>query len=302
MSTTGVVVRDWPLVVGIDAAGVVVEVGKAVSAKYNIKSGDHVFGCTRLGSLGYSTGQEYFLMDAAVAIPKPKSISLAEAATLGVAAETGCLAMFRGLQVKLPDPTNLPEEKDEWIVILGGATSVGKFTIQLARACGYKVVASCSNQSGELVAKLGAAHFRYQLPIEQQVKEVMSITGGNFSRIFETTATDNPVLAKDLFKVNERGNKLFASTNDWSDIGDFEGGKTYGTRLSPVGRPEEEQLNKLIETYIPVIVGLVENGHIRPTDYKVIGEGGFEDVIKAYNYQCSGAAGSRKVVVKVQDK
>ena len=57
MSSSGLLVLDWPLVLGVDASGVVVEVGENASKKFKV--GDEVAGCTRLGSKGYSTGQEY---------------------------------------------------------------------------------------------------------------------------------------------------------------------------------------------------------------------------------------------------
>jgi NADPH:quinone reductase-like Zn-dependent oxidoreductase len=31
----------------------------------------------------------------------------------------------------IPDPKALPETKDEWVVVLGGASSVGKYAIQV---------------------------------------------------------------------------------------------------------------------------------------------------------------------------
>lgn len=49
-------VLSWPIVLGCDASGVVVEVGEDVS---KFKVGDKVFGCTRLGHEGYGTFQEF---------------------------------------------------------------------------------------------------------------------------------------------------------------------------------------------------------------------------------------------------
>jgi len=106
-----------------------------------------------------------------------------------------------------------------------------------------------------------------------------------------------------LFRASKSADKFFATTNDWSpDIDDFEGGRTYKVRLGEIGRPQAEELNANIEKYIPVIVGLIELGKLLPQEYEVIGEGGFEDVLKAYHHQRSGAGGSRKVVVKIQNE
>jgi len=56
----GLMVTAWPIVVGCDASGTVVEVGEGVT---KFKKGDGVFGCTRLGVPGYATFQEYVSSD-----------------------------------------------------------------------------------------------------------------------------------------------------------------------------------------------------------------------------------------------
>ncbi|KAK6373943.1 hypothetical protein LTS17_007913 [Exophiala oligosperma] len=301
MSDYGLLVVNWPLVLGVDTGGIVIEAGEEAQTKYGFKAGDEIFGCTRLGSTNYAAGQEYFLMDARVTMPKPKNISLVQAATLGVAVETAFLGLIDGLKIPLPDPQNLPSIHDEWVIVLGGASSVGKCAIQLAKVCGYKVAASCSTKSAAAVKELGAIPFDYKVPLEEQVKAALDITSGKVSRIFDAAAADDLLLAKELFKATNKAEKYFSTTNDWTGIGDFEGGKTHLLKLGGIGRPEAEGLNAMIEQYKPVIVGLVEAGKLHPLEHVLVGEGGFEDAVNAYKHQKSGAAGSRKVVVKVQD-
>lgn len=50
-----------------------------------------------------------------------------------------------------------------------------------------------------------------------------------------------------------------------------------------------------------MIVGLVESGKIVPNEYELVGQMGFDSAIEAYDYQRKGAAGSKKVVVKLQE-
>lgn len=57
MQAYGMLVQSFPIVLGCDAAGVVVEVGSEASSKF--KKGDEVCGCTRLGQPGNCTFQEY---------------------------------------------------------------------------------------------------------------------------------------------------------------------------------------------------------------------------------------------------
>lgn len=72
--TSGLLVSSFPIVLGCDASGIVVEVGSSSlsekeeeevvsssssSSSPSFKVGDRVCGCTRLGEPGYGTFQEY---------------------------------------------------------------------------------------------------------------------------------------------------------------------------------------------------------------------------------------------------
>lgn len=300
----GLLVDEFPVVLGVDASGVVVEAGSEAESKYNLKIGTYVCGCTRLGLKPYAAGQEYFLMDAQVTMPRPQNLDVFQAATLGVGIETAALAVFDGLRVELPNPDELPQQKNEWVVVLGGASSVGGFAIQLLRAAGYRVIASCSSKSADAVKTLGAEVFDYKTTIQEQVETVLKITEGKFARVFDAVASDDPTIAKELFKQEalSSATKLFATTNDWSGIGSFGGGSTHEVKLGPIGRPDATELNSLLEKYIPVLVKLVENGSVKIGDYEVVGGGGFEDVAKGYKYKSGGTSGLKKIVVKIQDE
>jgi NADPH:quinone reductase-like Zn-dependent oxidoreductase len=41
------------------------------------------------------------------------------------------LGLVAGLDVKLPEPGTKAEEKDEWIIVLGGSGSVGAVAVQV---------------------------------------------------------------------------------------------------------------------------------------------------------------------------
>lgn len=53
----GLLVSSFPIVLGCDSSGVIVEVGKEAESLFKV--GDRVCGCTRLGEPGYGTFQEY---------------------------------------------------------------------------------------------------------------------------------------------------------------------------------------------------------------------------------------------------
>ncbi|KAK2810209.1 hypothetical protein FQN50_003179 [Emmonsiellopsis sp. PD_5] len=290
MQSTGALVQGWPLGLGLDVAGVVVKVGENATSLFKV--GDY----------------EFLLMDAKVTIPKPESISLVEASTIGVGILTAALGLFHCLDVELPNAQEILSEtygvpvRDEWAVVLGGASCVGKFAIKLFDLLGYKVIASCSVDSVPLVKKQYAdAVFDYNTSIDEQVKDVLAFTKGNVHRVFDAAATGD-AFAKELFKQLPEGPKLFSSTNSWSGITDFEGGKTKIVELAPIGRPEAEELNKLLAEYIPVLVAAIDHKRFGPGPYDLIGQGGFEDALEALSYQQKGAGRGNKVVVKIQDE
>lgn len=300
----GLLVLEWPLVIGADASGVVVETTQEAESKYNFKPGTYICGCTRLGLTQYGAGQEYFLMDAQVAMPKPKNVDVVQAATLGAGIETAALAVFQGLHVEVFDPDVQQAEKEEWVIVLGGGGNVGGAAVQLLKAAGYKVLASCSERSAEAVKALGVESFDYKTSIQEQLDKALEVTAGKIAGIFDASASDDPVIAKELFKHElwKSDSKLFTTTNDWSGVGSWNGGTTHEIKLGPIGRPDALELNDALEKYIPLLVKLVENGKIKPSEYEVIGEGGFEDIIAAYKHKAGGASGQRKIVVKVQDE
>jgi NADPH:quinone reductase-like Zn-dependent oxidoreductase len=94
MQQSGVLVQSWPIVLGCDASGIVVECGSPDS-RFKTTGGTTppgVFGCTRLGFPGYSTFQEYFLMDEHLAFKKPQSWSgMDGAAEMGATVGVGLL-------------------------------------------------------------------------------------------------------------------------------------------------------------------------------------------------------------------
>ncbi len=71
-----------------------------------------------------------------------------------------------------------------------------------------------------MVRKLGAYVFDYKQPVEQQVKDVMSLTSHKPYLIFDAAATGD-ALAREIFKAlpededEDEHEKLFTTTNDW---------------------------------------------------------------------------------------
>ncbi|KAG8526679.1 uncharacterized protein KY384_008108 [Bacidia gigantensis] len=305
MQGTGLLITAWPIVLGCDASGVVVKAGTAAASKF--KPGDRVCGCTRLGIPGYCTFQEYFLMDTNLVIPTPKSFSFNEAAALGVGAETACLGLLHGIKLE-----QNPTPKDIWVVVFGGAGSIGQYSIQIVKALGYKVVATCSKRTADLVTSTGAdAVIDYSLSEDEQIAELKKITEGKFFGVWDSVAKTEKVGRRALQEVSSyKEGKVYATTDDWTPMENYDDHTTFRVELGLIGRSEEEMkaarllgdsptLNEDIAGDIKLIHDLAEKGQLKPNPLQVI-KGGFEAIAGAFELQQKGTKGGEKVIVEIQ--
>ena len=131
-----------PKIVGTDFAGIVLKIPAGDST---FKSGDRVYGATPIflgkpGSLA-----ELLVTEAKNARHIPDGMSFQEAASLPVAALTA-LNGLRRCGVK----------EGSKLLINGATGGVGHFAVQIARAKGAVVTASCSERNRSLAIELGA--------------------------------------------------------------------------------------------------------------------------------------------------
>ena len=130
-----------PFILGHDVAGTVIKTGpKAV----RFKVGDKVYARPRDFRVG--TFAEFIAIDEADVAPKPKSLSMAEAASIPLVGLTAWQALVEVGKVK-------PGQK---VFIQAGSGGVGTFAIQLAKHLGATVATTTSAKNAELVNSLGA--------------------------------------------------------------------------------------------------------------------------------------------------
>lgn len=67
--------------------------------------------------------------------------------------------------------------RDGWVIVWGGATSVGSNAIQLAVAAGYGVVATASPRNFEYVKSLGAA-YAFDYKSKEVVSDIVAVLRG----------------------------------------------------------------------------------------------------------------------------
>lgn len=153
-----------------------------------------------------------------------------------------------------------------------------------------------------MLKSLGATEtLGYKLSQDELVAGLTKVTSGKITRIFDAVAS-NQDLVRALYQ-NIDGEKYFSTTNDWDPLecSEFNGANIQPVKLGPIGRPDATELNSTLSKLIPLMHHLLETGAANPAEYEVIGNTGFENVGEAWAYQQSGKAGSKKVVVKLQD-
>lgn len=130
-----------PFILGHDLAGTVIRVGVNVQ---EFKVGDEVYARPRDQRVG--TFAEMIAIDAADVAPKPRSLSMEQAASIPLVGLTAWQALVEVGKVK-------PGQK---VFIQAGSGGVGTFAIQLAKHLGATVATTTSAANVELVKSLGA--------------------------------------------------------------------------------------------------------------------------------------------------
>lgn len=130
----------FPLILGNDCAGVIVETGKHVAG---FKMGDEVFTRPPKNSIG--TFAEYISVKADAVALKPQNTSFEEAASLPLVGLTAWQALFEKGRMKAGERVFIP----------GGSGGVGSLAIQLAKHFGATVITNTSNRNLDFVRSLG---------------------------------------------------------------------------------------------------------------------------------------------------
>ncbi|PVD29149.1 hypothetical protein C0Q70_11746 [Pomacea canaliculata] len=136
---------EFPLILGRDFSGVVVETGQAVK---NFKPGDEIWGA--LGAHKQGTHAQFTVASENEISKKPENLTHIEAASIPYVALTSWAALC---SVGELSEKNARRKR---ILVQGGSGGIGSFSIQLLKAWDAHVTATCSTDAVEFVKNLGA--------------------------------------------------------------------------------------------------------------------------------------------------
>lgn len=167
-----------PAVLGADVAGVVEEVGDGV---IGFAVGDEVYGCAG-GVRGQGgTLAEYILADARLIAPKPRSLSMREAAALPLVAITAWDALERSMV-----------RSGDYVLIHGGVGGVGHVAVQLARTMGARIATTVPSAEAAALARTLGAHEAINFREETVEAYTSRLTAGRgFDVVVDTIGGDN---------------------------------------------------------------------------------------------------------------
>ncbi|KAI8623137.1 GroES-like protein [Xylariaceae sp. FL1651] len=153
--------RSFPTegaIIGNDFAGKIIDIDyRAGELRPDLRIGDRVCGLVH-GSNPDDPDNgafaRYVRADAQLVIKVLDSMGLSQAATLGVALATNCLALWESLNI--PATLIQPSSALFDVLVYGGSTCCGTMAIQLLKLSGARVVTTCSPKNFALVKAYGA--------------------------------------------------------------------------------------------------------------------------------------------------
>jgi NADPH2:quinone reductase len=258
--------HEFPVILGWDAAGVVVGVGNGVT---RFKPGDEIFAYCRKPIVHGGAYAEYLLLEEEHAAIKPKNISFEEAASIPLAALTAYQSLFDAAKIN----------PGETVLIHAAAGGVGGFGVQLTKDHGAVVWATASGRNKEYVQDLGAS-------------EVVDYTQEDFRQAISSQYPDGvdvvfdcvggEVLQKSA-EIIKRGGRLVTIVDDPSGLARNDIHTEY-----VFVAPNSSQLTELAR--------MVEQGRIK-THLSQVFPFGLEEARKAHELSESGHTRGKMVFV-----
>ena len=274
-----------PLILGNDAAGVIVKVGPKVR---RFKPGDEVYARPHQNRIG--TFAEFIAMNEADVAMKPKNLTMEEAASIPLVGLTAWQVLIERANLK----------RGQKVLIHAGSGGVGTLAIQLAKHVGATVATTTSAANADLVKKLGA-----DIVIDYKKDDFEKVLNG-YDVVLNSLGKDT--LEKSLSVLKPGGKLISISGPPDADFAKENGSNWFlqqVMRLLSFGIRTKAKRQRVSYSFLFMranghqlseITSLIESGIIRPVIDRVFP---FEATKEALTYIETGRSRG-KVVVKVK--
>lgn len=194
---------QFPYIPGGDFAGTVIKLGENVS---QFKEGDAVFGSALILNGGSGAFAKICAANTKNSAHKPKNIDFISASSLPLVGSSA----IQGLE------EHIKLQKNQKILIHGGAGGIGSIAVQLAKYLGAYVATTVSGDDKDFVKNLGADQV-----IDYKTKKFEEILS-DFDAVFDTVGGETTDRS---FKILKKG---------------LPAGRQGGILVSMLGQPNEE--------------------------------------------------------------
>ncbi|TCD60662.1 hypothetical protein EIP91_009722 [Steccherinum ochraceum] len=262
--------KEYPAILGSDAAGVVVAVGEGVT---NFAVGDRVvyqgFFTNRL-----ATFKQYSVVPAEIVAKVPDGISFDQAASIPLGLATAAVALYNsgnGIDLVAPwKEGGRGKYAGQPFVLFGGSTSVGQYVLQLAKLSGFSpIIATASPHNFDLVKSFGATHtIDRSLSAEKIAAAVKEITSEPVKIVYDAISLEPTQLP--AYTVLSPGGSLILVLAPVIPEDKLTADKKV---VNTFGNFHPENNRELGKSLYAVLTKLLETGEIKPNPVEVLPDG-----------------------------
>lgn len=297
-------IKDYPAVLGSDAAGEIVAVGSDVTTH---AVGDRVFFQGIIGDYDASTFQQYAVIAAELVSKTPANITDDQAAGISLAS----VAVITGLYDSTGHGVVPPWEsngstagKGQAIAIIGGSSSVGQYAIQFARLSGFeRIITNASPAHHEFLKSLGA-----HIVLDRQASTAADFKAASgdlpLQYVYDAiSSNDTQSLGVEIASASGHAQNVvtvLAAESDAVELGDSKEPKIGVKQILGVGSlPALRHLSEPFVRNIGGEDGFIAKGLFTPNRVRVV-NGGIGAVEEALKLNKDGVSGE-KVVFRPND-
>ncbi|KDQ52641.1 hypothetical protein JAAARDRAFT_39892 [Jaapia argillacea MUCL 33604] len=299
----GVIVEQFPAVLGTDAAGIVEEVGEGVT---NVAKGDRVLFQGWYLSSDRTTFQHFSVVPAEIVAKVPSKISSDQAASIPLGLATAALGLYGKQPTKGSAGLSPPWEEagrgkysGKPILVLGGSSSVGQFAIQLAALSGFSpIIATASASNTSFLKSIGVSHLiDRHTPTTELLAEVRSIIGSDpLEIVYDAVAL--PDTQKAGYELLSKGGQIVVTLDPVIDEETAaKEGKKFVHVFGNVNDPNQRETGRSLYSKLS---GLLEDGSVEPNRVEVL-PNGLEGIVGGLKRLEDDSVSGIKLVARPQE-